>query len=213
MESLFPPILRSFLRYKELTLFMLSCGALIRQKDSFQALADFVKRWINPVALTVSGSNFCHSMKVDELVAFSAPQLQVSLTCGFFMDYAQRILVEGYTLNGNFKALLAATAQSNLARHTNLVYFSCQSQGKLTIIEFIFSHPIFRPWGFRIPPACPRCKSARPWSKPITQSSSIIFVCTREGCKASCRFKKPDDVEVLNANVNGGRWMARKLSV
>jgi hypothetical protein len=44
MESLFPPALSGFLGSKELTIFMLACGALVRVETSFKALALFAKR-------------------------------------------------------------------------------------------------------------------------------------------------------------------------
>ena len=147
-------------------------------------------------------------------MAFSALQLQFSLTCPFFLDYAQRVLVEGYSLHTDFKALLTATSQSNFARHTNLMYFQRQAGSlKLEVSEFNFSHPTFRPWGFRIPASCPECKSPRSWGKPIKQGSSIIFVCHRTGCKGICRFGKPEGIQLLDTNVNGGRWMVKKYLV
>lgn len=154
-------------------------------------------------------SNFCLRMKLDELVAFSAPQLQTSLTCGFFLDYAQRVLIEGYTLESDFKSLLVATSQSNFARHTNLVYFRRQDRSKVNALEFTFTHPTLRPWGFRIPTTCSLCQSPRPWSKPIKQGTTIIFVCKLTGCKGMCRFAKPDDMEMLGPPSNGGRWMVK----
>lgn len=160
-----------------------------------------------------SVNDFGPRMKVDDLVAFSARKLQVSLTATFFVDYAQRVLLEGYTLHSHFKSLLTASAQSNVARHTNLVYVRRKTHGKLDACEFVFTHPIFRPWGCRIPSSCPSCKSPCSWSKPIKQGQCIIFVCTREDCRGTCRFKKPDDAEMVGSNVNGGRWMIKKCAI
>ena len=44
MESLFPPALSNFLRLKEVTVFMLACGALIREKGSFDDIVLWAKR-------------------------------------------------------------------------------------------------------------------------------------------------------------------------
>lgn len=149
-------------------------------------------------------------MNVDDLIAFSAPKLQASLTGSFFVDYAQRILVEGYTLKSHFKSLLSASAQSNVARHTNIVYFHRQNRTTLSAFEFTFTHTRFRPWGWRIPPACSSCRSPRPWSKPIKQGTTLIFVCNQEGCRGTLRFSRPDDVDMVGENVNGGRWMVKE---
>jgi hypothetical protein len=158
-------------------------------------------------------TDFCFRMTLDEIVAFSAPQFQASLTCTFFIDYAQRILIEGYNLESEFKSLLAASSQSNVSRHTNLVYLKRQGPSKVDALEFTFTHSIIRPWGHRIPSACPLCKSPRSWSKPIKQGSAIIFVCKQTGCKGTCRFTKPDGVELLGPHVNGGRWMVKERSI
>lgn len=160
-----------------------------------------------------SDSDFDPRMKVDDLVAFSATKLQPSLTSTFFVDYAQRVLVEGYPLQGHFKSILTTSTQSNVACHTNLVYFQRQKRAKLDASEFIFTHSVIRPWGHRVPSICSSCKSPRPWSKPIKQGHTIIFVCTREGCRGTCRFTKPDNVEMLGTTVNGGQWMVKKRSV
>jgi hypothetical protein len=38
MEALFPEVLIRFLKGKPTTLFMLACGALVKNKDSFKGL-------------------------------------------------------------------------------------------------------------------------------------------------------------------------------
>ena len=163
---------------------------------------------INPVP-PLDGKS-CPRIKVDELVAFCATQLQVSLTCTFFVDYAQRVLLEGFSLESHFKSLLNASSQSNVARHTNIMYIRHHNRSQMQVVKFIFTHPVIRPWGERLPSACSLCKSPRPWSKPVKQGNAIVYVCQRKGCRGVCRFMKPDDVEMLGPRVNSGRWMIVK---
>ena len=153
-------------------------------------------------------------MAFNDLVAFTAPQLQASLTSSFFVDFAQRVLVEGFSLEKSFSTMLAATSQSNLARHTNVVHIhATPGNSDLDGQDFIFSHPKLRPWGNRLPPSCPRCKSPRSWSSPVCQDKAIVFLCNRDKCKEKCRFVKPEGYELSKVKVSGGRWMSRAYTV
>jgi len=44
MQTLFPPALVSFIQPKLATVIMMSCGALVGESESFNALSDFIKR-------------------------------------------------------------------------------------------------------------------------------------------------------------------------
>ena len=44
MQTLFPPTLSTFLGSIELTIFLLSCGAVVREQESLKALAHQAKR-------------------------------------------------------------------------------------------------------------------------------------------------------------------------
>jgi hypothetical protein len=44
MDALFPPSLASYLKPKATTVFLLACGAAVREANSFNALVAFVRR-------------------------------------------------------------------------------------------------------------------------------------------------------------------------
>lgn len=44
METLFPPSVVSYLTPKATTVFLLSCGAVVRESKSFGSLIEFVRR-------------------------------------------------------------------------------------------------------------------------------------------------------------------------
>jgi len=54
------------------------------------------------------------SLNLNHLIAFTAPEFQAILTISFFVDFTQRILIEGFDLNPSFRAILNATNQSPL---------------------------------------------------------------------------------------------------
>ena len=151
------------------------------------------------------------SFGIDNLVAFTAPEFHADLTVSFFVDYAQHVLVEGFELSTSFKALLIASSQSNLARHTNIIYVhfkdGCFSEAK----EYVFSHEKWRPWGHRLPPSCPECYSPESWKDPVKSKSTYIFNCRSDKCKGVCLFDKPEGFEpFVGDSVSGGRWLVRK---
>lgn len=151
------------------------------------------------------------SFGINDLIAFTAPEFHVDLTVSFFVDYAQRILVEGFELSASFKALLTASSQSNLARHTNIIHVNfedgCLSQAK----EYVFSHEKWRPWGHRLPPSCPKCSSPESWKDPVKSKSTYIFNCRSDTCDGVCSFEKQEGFEPLPGDsVAGGRWLVRK---
>ncbi|KIM77371.1 hypothetical protein PILCRDRAFT_12012 [Piloderma croceum F 1598] len=139
MQPLFPPALVSFIQPKLTTVIMMSCGALIGERDSFNAISDFVKR-----------------MSIDNLIAFTAKEFHASLVTLFFVDFTYRILIEGFDVNTSMTHMLAAMSQSHLARHTNVVHMRLDTQTPMVDSTiYIFTNPRWRPWGNRLPPACP----------------------------------------------------------
>ena len=76
----------------------------------------------------------------------------------FLLDYAQRVLIEGFTLEDSFEAILSSTAHANLARHSTIVRFFPQTltvplplglttvhHATIQANEYIFAHERLRP--------------------------------------------------------------------
>jgi len=155
------------------------------------------------------------SLGINNMVAFTAPELHAVLTAHFFVDYTMRVVIEGFTLQQSFKSLLTSSAQSNFTRHTNIVsIYHDQSSSTLVADSYIFTHPKLRPWGQRLPISCPLCSSLHSWSDPTRNQSTIIFACTATGCPGLCSFPKPEGIEIVGKEmINGGRWMVRSRQV
>ena len=72
---------------------------------------------------------------------FTAAEFHAALTTLFFIDYAQRSLIEGFELRSSLDNILMATSQSPLCQHTNLVSIHCDAQtSALEAIKLIFTH-------------------------------------------------------------------------
>lgn len=85
-------------------------------------------------------------MKIDDLVVFTAPEFQATLTLGLFVDYSQRVLIEGFSLYESLQAILTATAQSNFARHTNMmIIHRDEGLSIFSITHYFFTHAVLRP--------------------------------------------------------------------
>lgn len=207
---MFPPVLASFLKTRHTTLFMLACGALVCNAESYSHLTQSVSGWVLPCISIVNFSN-CHaiSMAIDELVAFTAPEFHAVLTTSFFVDFTYRVLIEGFSLSHSFKPMLTACSQSNLARHTNIVHVHFEDGYIKYSKEYVFSHKKWRPWGYRLPASCNGCSSPQSWKGPVKSKSTYSFNCRNVDCREVCSFVKPPHYVPFSSIVAGGRWMVR----
>src|ERR1700736_6005110 len=80
------------------------------------------------------------SIGIDDLVAFTAPEFHAILALSFFVDYTQRVLVEGFDLADSFKHTLNGCSQSHLAQHTNIVHARFKDSLALIVKEYVVSH-------------------------------------------------------------------------
>lgn len=149
-------------------------------------------------------------MSFDNIIAFTAVEFHAALTTPFFIDFTNRILVEGFDLASSMKHILTATAQSSVARHTNiLLMHRVSGSSSIASTLYVFTHPRWRPWGHRLSPACPVCASPHSWSNEVRTGSTYSFACRYPFCRGSCSFDKPDGFELYTDDVKGGRWMKK----
>jgi hypothetical protein len=153
-------------------------------------------------------------MSIDDLIAFTAAEFHAALITPFFIDFTHRILIEGYSLNSSMKAMLSATSQTHLARHTSVVHMQLEAEtSTVGSTLYVFAHPKWRPWGNRLPIACPICASPHSWSDVIKKGSTYSYVCRREGCSGWCSFPKPEGFEICTPEANGGRWLKKAYDI
>jgi len=155
-------------------------------------------------------------MSVDNLIAFTATEFHAALVTPFFINFTQRILIEGYNLCTSMTPMLLATSQTHLARHTDLVYMQLKKETSLVHSTlYMFTHPKWRPWGNHLPISCPSCASPHSWSDLTKTQSTYNYSCKRTGCSGWCSFSKPDDFSPCKSEpeVNGGCWIKKEYKV
>ena len=153
-------------------------------------------------------------LNINKFIAFTATEFHAALTTLFFIDYAQRSLIEGFELHSSLDNILMATSQSPLGQHTNLVSIHCDAQtSALGAVELIFTHTTWHLWGSRLPASCPKCSSPQCWSKPAKSGSTYIYSCRRSGCSGTCSFQKPAGFELHSSSVNSVCWMERAIKL
>jgi hypothetical protein len=54
MNALLPPVLASYLQPKPCTMFVLACGALVREKQAFSDLQKLVRRYESILLLNIN---------------------------------------------------------------------------------------------------------------------------------------------------------------
>jgi len=154
------------------------------------------------------------SLNLNHLIAFTAPEFQAILTISFFVDFTQRILIEGFDLNPSFRAILNATNQSPLGRHTNVVHITqVQDNNMLKPIarKFVFTHPQFRPWGLRLPISCEKCGAPNLGGTWWTQNSTYVFYCRGKQCSGEFRAERPAGFD--RNETKGGHWMEKQITI
>ena len=77
---------------------------------------------------------------INRTIAFGAPQLHATLLVPFFLDYTQRVLVEGFKPEESFKSILSATAHASIACHSSIVYMELNDNCTVNAGELIFTH-------------------------------------------------------------------------
>jgi hypothetical protein len=150
-------------------------------------------------------------MFIDNLVAFTATEFQYALVTPFLVDFTHRILIEGFNVVPSMKHILTAIAQSSIARHTNVVLMHLNTAtSSIASTLYVFTHPKWRPWGQRLPPACSVCASPHSWSDEIRKGSTYSFICRYPKCTGTCSFDRLSGFKLFMPDMSAGRWMKKE---
>ena len=142
------------------------------------------------------------------MFTFGATHLQAVLTVPFFMNFAQRVLLEGMQLTEHNIGTVFDQSMF-LARHTPIWFFwHSDLNDNFTLDKYDWMHLTMRPHGHDIGLQCPHCGSlsSRDGSFTNGEGSDIVVVCSKIGCTWLQCFRVPrGDVKVLTLGENG-RW-------
>ena len=140
------------------------------------------------------------------MFAFGAVHLQAVLTAPFFMNFAQRVLLEGMYLTDN--TIASVFDQSLfLARHTPIwMFWREKLHDKFTIYKYDWTHHNMRPHGHDIGLQCPGCGSLSSREGKSLQNQVILIVCKKADCDWSKAFTPPAmKVKMLTLGEHG-KW-------
>ncbi|KZP26988.1 hypothetical protein FIBSPDRAFT_948951 [Athelia psychrophila] len=203
LNGLFPKSLRRAFKDRSVYLNFLVCGGFAETPSSRMALFKAARQ-----------------LHAHEAIAFSSPGLIPSLTNGFWLDFAFRVMIEGASLGHALPYMLSATSTSQFVRHTNLLYVKIPDSNTEPVVcsEYVWTHPRFRPFGRRLPANCSQCGCINSYGSPIRltpkSGSRYIFVCqglTIEGnrCDHELSVQPMDGFKAFGNPQDGARWMVK----
>lgn len=179
--------------------------------------------WLNFFLLAAIVSSIDHRVNATEAIAFCSPGLIPTLTNGFWLDFANRVLIENFRLKDALPQLLAATSTAAFVRHTNLLYVRIPRSKDQPVMswEYVWSHPDFRPFGRRLPANCVKCGCLNSFGSPIKLTprtgTTYIFSCSGKDtsgqpCRAELTAEPMDGFEPFGQSQNRARWMVKKVA-
>jgi len=123
------------------------------------------------------------------LFGFTAECLIPALLCSFFLDLAQKLVVESVVIDDQFVSSFLQPSYI-LARHSSVVHIRRNPQGATISSKYVWGHREMQPWGQPLPAQCPECKSFRSWSKRKTRSdkSTAEFRCEAKRTQGHCNY-------------------------
>ncbi|KAI1782229.1 hypothetical protein LXA43DRAFT_1069112 [Ganoderma leucocontextum] len=197
--ALIPPQLKALATTtgNDLTIAMLACGALIRNEKTRRAISE---------AATKIGAK--------RMFAFAATHLQAVLTVPFFLNFTQRVFLEGTDLkDDNVGTVLEQSLF--LARHTPIWVFSRATlKNAFDVHVYEWTHLTMHPHGEDIGLQCPGCGSLSSRDGKLCKGELIVVSCTTRGCTWSQTFAPPPQGEVKRLTLGKkGRWRKRITTV
>ncbi|KAI5999114.1 hypothetical protein EDD15DRAFT_2363154 [Pisolithus albus] len=148
------------------TLFMLTCGHMVRFEESYSAMKKSITR-----------------LRPEYTISFTAPELIVAATKLFAVAYSIQVLIHGHSFLDVFHDLLNVSL--DLRMHTDVLVFyisgllsprapfglrtpctpDVAQPPSIVGYQYSWYHSHRRPWGKALPMGCSRCGAVRPWTQ------------------------------------------------
>ncbi|KAG1797833.1 uncharacterized protein HD556DRAFT_1306422 [Suillus plorans] len=168
----------------ETYLWLLCCGAIVNNSDSFVGLQHAVVHH-----------------KLSATVAFNAAHFQPSFASHLLLAFTEQVLVEHCPIGLAFGDMLAQAYK--LGRHTD-VFLLIPLVGSLKVSKFVWADVKFRPWGGFLPIQCPSCGWTDCWRSVFVRACKdkvYVFECKNDTCTQSFSFSPPEGATMLTPDI------------
>ncbi|KIJ58340.1 hypothetical protein HYDPIDRAFT_34283 [Hydnomerulius pinastri MD-312] len=163
-------------------LFLMTCGPLVNNAESFQGLRESLK-----------------TLQVAQAVAFAAPQFQPSNATYFILALIHSSIIQGFPVRQCFPGALQNSFE--LGKHSDVILFSTShapaaptplsppsspSPPSMTTTllceKYVWWNTSSQPYGHSLSFVCHVCGALRSWSQPLYDSGSWTVDCMNGKC-------------------------------
>jgi hypothetical protein len=99
------------------------------------------------------------------------------LTTGFFIEYAQSVVLDGFSTRAVIQSLLSSSRA--LTRHSNIIHvqtLAANEEARTIARKYVWTHKSIRPNGTSLPLQCGTCKSIGSWKCSLGNVTGDIQV-------------------------------------
>ncbi|KAA1474044.1 hypothetical protein DENSPDRAFT_882494 [Dentipellis sp. KUC8613] len=167
--AIFPQDLRDAVATFDCTYLFMVCGAFVSIPRSLDSLKKVV-----------------YEQRLENVITFTAPQLQPDLVKPFLLQLMLQKFVRGYLLSKILPRILSEI-EPRFGRHTGVIHlgYITGQEGKgwehsVPVTKYLWHSGTIQPWGNPIPDQCPECGCLRRWNfgKPdLTVVKTITVRC------------------------------------
>ncbi|KAI0353429.1 hypothetical protein OH77DRAFT_1591419 [Trametes cingulata] len=189
-DVLIPEGVRPWLRKHDTSLFMLCCGSLVTSETAYAEL-----------------KAQCLRLHITRLLAFQAQAFQAAFATSFFVGYALRFLVEGFSFNDTQIGNVLAQSH-DLGRHSCVIMMTPRHDPPgVTVAEYYWTSPTIRPHGENIPPQCPDCYALSSFNITCdSRNRTTTIRCQEPGC-SYVRVYEPPKKDIKELPTVEGTWV------
>jgi len=143
----------------------------------------------------------------------TAPEFQAILTISFFVDFTQRILIEGFDLilhSEQYQCDKSVTSwSSHKRRHiTQVQDKTCMKTHSRGLSLHTHS---FRPWGLRLPISCEKCGCTPTLGGRDEPEFHLCLYCRGKQCSGEFRRTRASWID--RNETKGGHWMEKQITI
>ena len=158
--------------------------------------------------LNILLNSVSNSLGIGNALAFDAEGLSPVLALDLLTNVTKSVVIHGF---GFTEALEHTLKQClTLGKHTSIVHFKPHC-----VMQYVWAHKDYQPWGHTLPLQCPQCGILNPWTL-VYMAGGYDVKCKNEACRDmssgihggrySFRVDRPEDSVLVQAGKDSG-WL------